>query len=41
MILDCHHVDITHIVEMRAVNRADRKALNRRRYVRHYRRGRR
>lgn len=38
IIRDCHHEDITHLVNMRAVERAIRKEFNRRRYVRQYQR---
>lgn len=34
LVLDCHHHDITHIVEARAVARFERKLANRRRYER-------
>lgn len=37
-VLDCHHEDITHLVNLRAVVRAERKELNRRRYMRQYQR---
>lgn len=38
VILDCHHNDITHIVNLRAVTRAEHRAANYRRYVRQYQR---
>lgn len=38
VILDCHHNDITHLVNLRAVVHLYRKAANRRRYDRQYRR---
>lgn len=34
VVLDCHHHDITHIVDARAVIRYQRKEYNRRRYER-------
>jgi hypothetical protein len=36
VILDCHHVDITHIVDARAVARYERKLVRRARYYRQY-----
>jgi hypothetical protein len=38
MIQDCHFNDLTAIVNARVQARAERKAANRRRYHRHYRR---
>jgi hypothetical protein len=37
-ILDCHHIDVTHLVNLRAVVRAERRTANYRRYVRQYQR---
>jgi len=37
-VLDCHHEDITHIVDARAVARYEAREANRRRYRRQYNR---